>query len=154
MISDNTVDIFSRKNALGILAAASADILAEQYEALEPTLPTAVPVRGPEIGAVMVRGKVGGGGAAFNLGEASVTRATVKLASGEIGHSIILGRDERKARIVAHLDALRQIPDWVGQIDSKIVRPALDAMNAEKLRRAEETEATRVDFFTVARGED
>lgn len=154
MISDNNVDIFSRKNALGILAAASADILAEQYEALEPTLPTAVPVRGPEIGAVMIRGKVGGGGAAFNLGEASVTRATVKLASGEIGHAIILGRDERKARIVAHLDALRQIPDWVGQIDSKIVRPALDAMNAETLRRAEETEATRVDFFTVARGED
>lgn len=154
MISDNNADIFSRKNALGILAAASADILAEQYEALEPTLPAAIPVRGPEIGAVMVRGKVGGGGAAFNLGEASVTRATVKLASGEIGHSIILGRDERKARIVAHLDALRQIPDWVGQIDSKIVRPALKAMNAEKLRRAEETEATRVDFFTVARGED
>ncbi|MCI9867402.1 phosphonate C-P lyase system protein PhnG [Rhizobium skierniewicense] len=154
MISDNNADIFSRKNALDILAAASADILAEQYEALEPTLPTAVPVRGPEIGAVMIRGKVGGGGAAFNLGEASVTRATVKLASGEIGHSIILGRDKRKARIVAHLDALRQIPDWVEQIDSKIVRPALDAMNAEKLRRAEETEATRVDFFTVARGED
>lgn len=154
MISDNNADIFSRKNALDILAAASADILAEQYEALEPTLPTAVPVRGPEIGAVMIRGKVGGGGAAFNLGEASVTRATVKLASGEIGHSIILGRDKRKARIVAHLDALRQIPDWVGQIDSKIVRPALDAMNAGKLRRAEETEATRVDFFTVARGED
>lgn len=154
MISDNNADIFSRKNALDILAAASADILAEQYEALAPTLPNAVPVRGPEIGAVMIRGQVGGGGAAFNLGEASVTRATVKLASGEIGHSIILGRNERKACIVAHLDALRQIPDWVGQIDSKIVRPALDAMNAEKLRRAEETEATRVDFFTVARGED
>lgn len=154
MISDNNADTFSRKNALDILAAASADILAEQFEALAPTLPTAVPVRGPEIGAVMIRGKVGGGGAAFNLGEASVTRATVKLASGEIGHSIILGRDERKALIVAHLDALRQIPDWVGQIDSKIVRPALDAMNAGKLRRAEETEATRVDFFTVARGED
>ena len=73
MISDNNADIFSRKNALDILAAASADILTEQYEALAPTLPTAVPVRGPEIGAVMIRGKVGGGGAAFNLGEASVT---------------------------------------------------------------------------------
>lgn len=154
MISDNNADTFSRKNALDILAAASADILAEQYDALAPTLPTAVPVRGPEIGAVMIRGKVGGGGAAFNLGEASVTRATVKLASGEIGHSIILGRDERKARIVAHLDALRQTHEWVRHIDSKIVRPALDAMNAEKLRSAEETEATRVDFFTVARGED
>lgn len=154
MISDSNADTFSRKNALDILATATADILVDQYAALEPTLPTAVPVRGPEIGAVMIRGRVGGGGAAFNLGEASVTRATVKLVSGEIGHSIILGRDERKASIVAHLDALRQMPDWVGQIDSKIVRPALDAMNAEKLRRAEETEATRVDFFTVARGED
>lgn len=148
------VTMLQRKHALDVLAATPASVLIQHYETIEPELPAALAVRGPEIGAVMIRGKVGGGGAAFNLGEASVTRATVRLASGEIGHSVILGRDQRKARIVAHLDALRQTPDWVARIDEEFVRPALDLLNAEKLRRAEETEATRVDFFTVARGED
>ncbi|KXG84893.1 phosphonate C-P lyase system protein PhnG [Agrobacterium bohemicum] len=148
------MEIFDRKQALGILAGTPADILSQTYGMLGGNMPPAVVVRGPEIGTVMVRGKVGGGGAAFNLGEASVTRATVKLATGEVGHSIILGRDQRKAHIVAHLDALRQRPDWIARIDADIVLPALTFMEDEKLRRAEETEATKVDFFTVARGED
>ncbi|MES5098445.1 phosphonate C-P lyase system protein PhnG [Agrobacterium sp. BA1120] len=145
---------FDRKQALDILAGAPADVLLQCYELMASDMPAATPVRGPEIGTVMVRGKIGGGGAAFNLGEASVTRATVKLDSGEVGHSVVLGRDQAKARIVAHLDALRQRPDWVSRIDCEIVRPALAVMEDEQRRKAEETEATRVDFFTVARGED
>lgn len=145
---------FDRKQALDVMAGASANFLAEQYAVLASALPQAVPVRGPDIGTVMVRGKMGGGGALFNLGEASVTRATVKLETGEIGHSVVLGRDEQKARIVAHLDALRQHPDWVAVIDETIVLPALSERKAQENIRAEETEATRVDFFTVARGED
>jgi alpha-D-ribose 1-methylphosphonate 5-triphosphate synthase subunit PhnG len=148
------MDMFDRKQALDILAGTPVDILSQSYSLLGADLPQATPVRGPEIGTIMVRGKVGGGGAAFNLGEASVTRATVKLATGEVGHSIVLGRDQRKAQIVAHLDALRQRPDWAARIDADIVRPALTFMEDEKLRQAEETEATKVDFFTVARGED
>ncbi|MBN7806746.1 MULTISPECIES: phosphonate C-P lyase system protein PhnG [Agrobacterium] len=148
------MEVFNRKQALDILANAPADVLLQTYGVLEAQMPRAAPVRGPEIGTVMVRGKIGGGGAAFNLGEASVTRATVKLATGEVGHSIVLGRDQRKAHIVAHLDALRQSPDWVARIDDEIVRPALAILEDTKLRRAEETEATKVDFFTVARGED
>lgn len=143
-----------RKRALDILAATPADMLFTSYAQLEHALPQSVAVCGPEIGAVMVRGRAGGGGAPFNLGEASVTRATIKLETGQIGHSVILGRDKRKAHIVAHLDALRQLPDWAERIDDAFVRPALDLMDELKLRRAEETEATRVDFFTVARGED
>lgn len=145
---------FDRKQALDILAGAPADVLLQHYDLMASHMPAATPVRGPEIGTVMVRGKIGGGGAAFNLGEASVTRATVKLESGEVGHSVVLGRDKAKARIVAHLDALRQRPDWVSRIDGEIVRPALAVMEDEQRRKAEETEATRVDFFTVARGED
>lgn len=147
-------ETFSREQALDILATAPAEMLAERYALLGSDLPAVTPVRGPEIGTVMIRGRAGGGGAAFNLGEASVTRATVKIASGEVGHSIILGRDQRKAQIVAHLDAIRQLNAWVGRIDDEILRPAFELINAEKLRRAEETEATLVDFFTVARGED
>ena len=150
----NSNDTFSRKHALDVFAAAPVALLTEHHSRLAPQMPKASPVRGPEIGTVMVRGKVGGGGAVYNLGEASVTRATVKLETGEVGHAIILGRDQDKARIVAHLDALRQIADWQHRIDAEITHPLLIAANAEKQQRAEETEATKVDFFTVTRGED
>lgn len=148
------MDEFDRKQALDILNSAPADFLAQRYAAIKAKAPEAIPVRGPDIGTVMVRGRIGGGGGAFNLGEASVTRATVRLESGEVGHSIVLGRDEQKARTVAHLDALRQQSPWAAKIDADIVAPALASIKAEKLRLAEETEATKVDFFTVARGED
>ncbi|WP_188410439.1 phosphonate C-P lyase system protein PhnG [Agaricicola taiwanensis] len=143
-----------RRRALEAMAAMPAARLAERYARLAEVAPASLPVRGPEIGAVMVRGRAGGGGAAFNLGEASVTRATVKLAGGEIGHAVVLGRDGEKARMVAHLDALRQLPEWVQRIDDEIVIPARQLQNDAECRLAEETEATRVNFFTLVRGED
>ena len=143
-----------RRRAIGAFAIASRKLLAERYGALSATAPLAVPVRGPQVGLVMLRGRAGGGGGAFNLGEATVSRASVRLDSGEVGHAMILGRDVEKARIAAHLDALWQNPSWQARIEAEIVEPALaeDAQTAG--RRAEETEATRVDFFTLVRGED
>jgi alpha-D-ribose 1-methylphosphonate 5-triphosphate synthase subunit PhnG len=130
------------------------DLLADRYQALVPVAPSAAVVRGPETGMLMVRGRIGGGGAPFNLGEVSVTRATVKLATGQIGHSVIMGRELARASMVAHLDALRQLPDWRARVDLEFVEPAL-AAQAKKIRKSsEETEATRVDFFTLVRGED
>jgi alpha-D-ribose 1-methylphosphonate 5-triphosphate synthase subunit PhnG len=103
---------------------------------------------------IMLRGRAGGGGATFNLGEATVTRAAVKLETGEVGHAIVLGRQPQKASIVAHLDALSQLPGWAQMIETDFVAPALAEQDAARIRQAEETEATRVDFFTMARGED
>ncbi len=149
-----TTYTFDRKQALDILSGASTEFLIQHYATISQSAAPATPVRGPEIGTVMVRGRVGGGGGAFNLGEASVTRATVKLDTGEVGHSVVLGHDKQKASMVAHLDALRQQPDWAARIDAEIVGPAVVLKEAERRRLAEETEATKVDFFTVARGED
>ncbi|KQR78050.1 phosphonate C-P lyase system protein PhnG [Rhizobium sp. Leaf341] len=143
-----------RKRALDAMASMPAQLLCERYGTIAAAAPRAIPVRGPEIGAVMVRGRIGGGGAPFNLGEASVTRATVKLDSGEVGHAILLGRDLKKARMVAHLDALGQRTEWQPVIEADVVAPALLLETAARRRRAEETEATRVDFFTLVRGED
>ncbi len=52
----------------------------------------------------MRRGRIGGG-APFNLGEACVARASVRLASGEVGHAMVLGRDTDHARLAAFFDA-------------------------------------------------
>jgi alpha-D-ribose 1-methylphosphonate 5-triphosphate synthase subunit PhnG len=143
-----------RKRALDAMASMPTDMLLKLYRQTMTGAPGATPVRGPEVGAIMLRGRIGGGGAAFNLGEASVTRATIRVEGGVLGHSVVLGRDVEKASIVAHLDALRQLPEWVARVEKQIVEPALEHARRQALTLAEETEATRVDFFTMVRGED
>ena len=110
-------------------------------------------VRGPETGLVMVRGRIGGGGSPFNLGEATMSRATIRLTGGEIGHGQCLGTNRQHARLAAIVDALGQKPELeaataslVGMIEKRVA--------AEDARSAAQTAATRVDFFTMVRGED
>ncbi|MHA6646135.1 phosphonate C-P lyase system protein PhnG [Mesorhizobium sp. A623] len=111
-------------------------------------------LRGPETGLVTVRGRIGGGGAQFNMGEATVTRATIRLPSGKIGHAYALGRDKEKVRLAAILDG-----NWCEEstracVESKIVAPLLEKAGAADRKRHAETAATKVDFFTMVRGED
>lgn len=146
-------DASERQRAMTAFAVATADFLRTHWIAITGDA-EATPVRGPEVGLIMLRGRVGGGGGPFNLGEASVTRASVRLAAGEIGHAMILGRDPDKARLAALFDAGWQRAEWRRRIDAEVVRPALEAEAAADKTRGEETEATRVDFFTMVRGED
>lgn len=113
-----------------------------------------IALREPEAGLVMLRGRIGGAGAPFNLGEASVARASIRLSSGEVGHAMVLGRDLRHARLAAIFDAGWQREDWREAIEADVVDLVLEAGDEEDRQRAEETEATRVDFFTMVRGED
>lgn len=140
-----------RQQAMALLAQASGRRLGELWAAW-PDRPAYHRVRGPETGLVMVRGRAGGGGNPFNLGEATVTRATVRLESGEIGHAYCLGRDSDKAVIAACFDALLQRhPDNVEALVLVPLRTELAA--ADQLMR-DETAATKVDFFTMVRGDD
>jgi alpha-D-ribose 1-methylphosphonate 5-triphosphate synthase subunit PhnG len=143
----------ARKAAMAALALSSGEDLKRLCEAAG--LPgEAQLLRGPETGLVTVRGRIGGGGAPFNFGEATVTRATVRLATGEVGHSYALGRDQEKARLSAIADALWQNPARRAEIEEKIIEPLRAAQaNADGKRHAE-TAATKVDFFTMVRGED
>lgn len=146
-------DVAARRRAMGAFALASSDRLVTGWSALGKGEAVDV-LRGPEIGLVMLRGRIGGGGAPFNLGEASVTRATVRLSCGAIGHAMILGRDPEKARLAAAFDALWARADRRPSIEAEMVTPVLAEADAADTTRAEETEATRVDFFTMVRGED
>lgn len=109
-------------------------------------------IRAPETGLVMARGRIGGSGAPFNAGEVSVTRSAFRLRSGEIGVSYQLGRDRARARTAALIDALWQT-DRRAEIEARLdaIRSRIAADRALAARR---TAATRVDFFTMARGED
>lgn len=140
----------ARREAMALLARATRDRLDAVFAALDPT-PVIADIRAPETGLIMVRGRMGGSGRPFNLGEATVTRATVRLAGGPVGFAHILGRDRAKARLAAVFDALFQVdPVAVERLLLSDLRAAL----AEEDRIvAEETAATRVDFFTMVRGE-
>lgn len=109
-------------------------------------------LRAPETGLVMLRGRIGGDGAPFNLGEATMSRAVVELESGERGFGQVLGRDAQKAQFGALLDALFQRdPDAVEQ---HVLAPIRARLAREVAQANAETAATRVDFFTLVRGED
>jgi alpha-D-ribose 1-methylphosphonate 5-triphosphate synthase subunit PhnG len=111
-------------------------------------------VRGPETGLVTVRGRIGGGGSPFNVGEATVTRTTVRLASGAVGHAYALGRDREKSRISALVDALWQDATLQPQLSERILAPLETELGENDAKQQAETAATRVDFFTMVRGED
>jgi len=144
-------DQFDRKAAIDTLSAASAATLEGLWKQLG-IVPEYRLVRGPETGLVMIRGRAGGGGQPFNLGEATVTRATVRLASGEVGHSYALGRDGEKAVRAALLDALWQRDPQ--RIEAEVLAPLRSAADAADATMRAETAATRVNFFTMVRGDD
>ncbi|MEO8884272.1 MAG: phosphonate C-P lyase system protein PhnG [Devosia sp.] len=141
-----------RKANMAVLAQAASGDIATAWAAW-PEKPDFHLVRGPETGLVMVRGRAGGGGAPFNLGEATVTRATVRLATGEVGHSYALGRNGEKARLAAIFDALSQRPADAGAVEALVAALHAKTDKADGQRR-EETAATRVNFFTMVRGDD
>ena len=148
MSSDST--IARRQRWLSVLAKAPGTRLAALWQALGPT-PAYLVLRRPEIGLVMVQGRISGTGASFSAGEMTVTRAAVRLDSGEMGFGYVRGRDVRQAEIVAAIDALGQHPDWTERLEAGIVTPLAREAEARHRMIAARAAATRVDFFTVAR---
>jgi alpha-D-ribose 1-methylphosphonate 5-triphosphate synthase subunit PhnG len=143
--------VAARKAMMATLADANLYELQDGIAAIGAVEMTEL--RPAETGLVMLRGRVSGDGAAFNLGEAPVTRAAVRIATGETGFSYILGRDKEKARAAALCDALWQSPRHRDAVDRHILAPVRERCAAARLRAREETAATRVDFFTLVRGD-
>ncbi|MFM2354797.1 MAG: hypothetical protein RLZZ528_533 [Pseudomonadota bacterium] len=139
----------ARKAWMSTLAKAPPARLA----ALMPDLPAHEMLRHPECGAVMVRGRVGGTGEPFNLGEMTVTRCSVRLADGTVGHAWVQGRDKAHATRAAVADALMQT-DAAARIAGEVVDVLRDEAQAARKTRAGKAAATRVEFFTLVRGED
>jgi alpha-D-ribose 1-methylphosphonate 5-triphosphate synthase subunit PhnG len=140
-----------RRAAMAVLAHSDAAEIASRLETM--AVPVYENLREPENGLVMVRGRIGGDGAPFNLGEATVSRAAVRLSTGELGFGYTLGRDRQKARMIALCDALVQSDEFAGAVETQVIAPLRIRMISERNRTAAETAATRVDFYTLVRGE-
>ena len=139
-----------RQAAMTVLAHSHAAEIARCLGAI--AVPPGENLREPENGLVMVRGRIGGDGAPFNLGEATVSRAAVRLETGEVGFGYTLGRDRQKARMMALCDALVQSAEFADTVEARVIAPLRAAVIASQQRKAAETAATRVDFYTLVRG--
>jgi alpha-D-ribose 1-methylphosphonate 5-triphosphate synthase subunit PhnG len=122
-------------------------------QSCEP-LPAIHDVRAPQSGLVMLRGRVGGAGQSFNVGEAAVTRAVVLLEGGAQGFAYIMGRSGVRARLAAVVDALGQDEAYRAILEERLARPVRARLERKARQAAEIAAATKVDFFTLVRGED
>jgi len=110
-------------------------------------------LRKAETGLVMLQGRMGGSGSPFNFGEATVTRCTIRLLSGETGHAYVMGSHLQHAEIAAVCDGLMQ-SDERSLTTRTIIEPLSCLRSADDQIRARKSAATKVDFFTLVRGED
>ncbi len=137
---------------LAVLARATLAQLQAQAPATD-ALPPVLPVRAPEIGMVMLRGRVGGTGNPFNLGEASVVRCAVRLGDGPLGVSYALGRDKRRAELAALFDAMLQDPRYHDKLQRDLIAPLALSQAQARAQRHSDVAASKVEFFTFVRGE-
>lgn len=138
-----------RQHWMAVLARAGAAELSALLQTLAPP-PGYRRLRGPEAGLVMLRGRAGGAGAAFNAGEMTVTRCTIRTDDGLTGHAYVAGRDERQAELAALLDAMLQDPTRHDAVQHAIITPLAEAQQRRRDRDARKAAATKVDFFTMA----
>lgn len=140
-----------RQAWMGLLAKAPkgriADLLGDRAETGFEWL------RKPEVGSVMIRGRMGGTGSAFNMGEMTVTRCALKLEAGVVGHGYVQGRSKADSEAAALVDALMQT-DHAQDVRAQVLTPLETAQREARELRTRKAAATKVDFFTMARGED
>ena len=98
----------------------------------------------------MVRGRAGGDGAPFNLGEMTVTRCAVRLPDGRVGHAYVAGRDARQAELAALVDALMLDEAARPQVEAAVIAPLAATQREAREVEAQKAAATRVQFFAMA----
>ena len=141
-----------RQAWLATLARASVAQLESAIPAAAD-LPALHQVRPAEVGMVMLRGRVGGTGNHFNLGEASMVRCAVRLGNGPLGVGYVLGRNKRQAELVALCDALLQDPQHHDRLHGLLIEPLATAQAQARTQQQRAVADSKVEFFTFVRGE-
>lgn len=146
-----------RQHWMGVLSRAPLSELESRWKDME-SKPATRFIRAPEIGLMMVRSRAGGSGTAFNLGEMTMTRCVVALENGTSGFGYVQGRSKRHAELAASFDALLQDseqhdPKQHAQLLDGWLNPLHEVWQAERAKRSKAAASTKVDFFTMVRGE-
>ena len=135
---------------MAVLARATRDELQDPTRGFD--LPQVDVVKPAECGSLMIEARAGGGGRRFNAGEATVTRCVVR--EGErLGYSYSLGRDKQKALLAAILDVMLQSPSSHQLVMETVVAPLAKAQQERRAQASRQAAATKVEFFTMVRGD-
>ena len=153
MLADPVVESprYAREEWLSVLAKARVDEMMSAWSTLDER-PAYQALRAPEVGLVLLRGRMGGLGDAFNLGEMTLTRAAVRLQSGETGLAYVAGRDRRHAEIAAAVDAMMQSPALRATVEGPVIARLHRAQQERRSLGARKAAATKVEFFTMVTG--
>jgi alpha-D-ribose 1-methylphosphonate 5-triphosphate synthase subunit PhnG len=143
----------ARRRWMSVLAQAPVSEVEAHWRAVANP-PAYRMLRWPETGLVMVRGRAGGTGTRFNVGEMTVTRCALQLEGGAVGLAYVRGRDRRHAELAALFDALLQDPARRDALERAVVTPLAGAQAARRLAAAERVAPSRVEFFTMVRGDE
>ena len=147
---DNALkDSAARQGWLSTLAKAPSEEVLKHWE--DVVAPESQVLRPAETGMVMVRGRTGGAGNPFNLGEMTVTRCAIRLATGETGIGYVAGRDKTHSYVAAVADAMLQSSVWHDQVRDSLIEPLRQAADARRDAVSRKAKATQVEFFTMVR---
>ena len=149
----SSTDTTARRGWMSVLALASTEELEDAWRRVAPRTAHRL-LRPPEIGLAMVRARAGGTGSRFNLGEITVTRCSVELPDGTVGHAYVGGRRRRHAELAAVLDALLQQPGRRRKLEAELIAPLARAQAERRRAVVARSAPTRVEFFTMVRGDD
>lgn len=141
-----------RKTLLSVLSRSSAEDIEQRWNNLD-LQPQFTLLKPPEIGMVMVKARTGGNGSAFNMGEMTVTRTVLQLASNELGYGYTAGRDKEKSLHIALIDACYQCDAWRDRIHTDLLQPLSEQLQVVEQQHTEQVDRTKVNFFTMVRGE-
>lgn len=141
-----------RRLWMSTLAAAPVEKLEQAWKDLSQK-PEYQFLRYPETGLIMVRGRAGGSGNPFNLGEMTITRCTVRIDCGKAGCAYIMGRNGRQAELAALFDAMLQDQHLRPEIIANVIVPLNASRRERKMEQSLAASASRVEFFTMVRGE-
>ncbi len=154
MSSDELVErdrlIAARQRAHALIAKSKVADVRALFDRIDD-LPESTPLRPAEVGLLMVRGRVGGDGQRFNLGELPVARAALRLAGDAVGIGYVAGRDVAHAELAALADGMTQTESWRTRLEDQVLAPLAAQLAERKLADARKAAATKVDFFTMVR---
>ncbi|MFK3662570.1 phosphonate C-P lyase system protein PhnG [Scandinavium sp. NPDC088450] len=146
-------DTATRQRWIAALTHSDPAQLNARMQALKLT-PEYETLRAPESGLVQIQARMGATGARFFAGDATLTRAAIRLQDGTLGYSWVLGRDKAHAERCAVIDALLQTHDHFQTLMETLIAP-LEAERAARIAaRHAEVNTSRVDFFTLVRGDN
>ena len=151
--STQAADVAARQHWMAVLAKASYQDLSSRWQQLKLD-PECEIIRQPEIGLAKLQGRVGGEGERFNLGDTTITRAAVRLSDGTLGYGYLRGRAKQHALLSALIDALMQNGEHAPSLHEAVIQPLAEQQQAEQAKTAAQAAESKVDFFTVVRGED